>query len=100
MFKFLRLVDPPLADALTIHDVEPLWTSVLACTLKEDDLKKLWDAMLVSSPELLVRVIAFSLVEVRDLIGDNKQGVLLTIGDLIQDFNSIIQLALANDGLE
>lgn len=100
IFKFLRLVDPPLADALTIHDVEPLWTSVLACTLKEDDLKKLWDALLVSSPELLVRVIAFSLVEVRDLIGDNKQGVLLTIGDLIQDFNSIIQLALANDGLE
>ncbi len=100
LFNLLRLVDRPLAERLTVEDLEPLWQSALACTLNDQDLRILWDLCLVSPPEFLVRVVVFSLVDLRDVILEHSvTDSVLTLGELIQDFNSIIALALANDGL-
>jgi hypothetical protein len=92
LFKLLRLMDQQLADSLSLKQVEPLWQSVMACTLGDDDLKRLWDLALISPPELLVRVVAFGLVDLRDHIMEYPDAVLV-MGDLVEDFNSIIALA-------
>ena len=99
-FKLLRLVDKPLAECLTFEQIEPLWQSVLACTLREEHLKILWDLCLVSPPEFLVRVVVFSVVELRDLVmQEHGSDAVLTMGELVHDFNVIIDLAVANEFL-
>jgi hypothetical protein len=64
IFKFLRLVDPPLAQHLskTPQAVDRLVSSILACTLRDIDLVNLWDKLLVADPDVLIKVIAFCLV--------------------------------------
>ena len=100
--QFLDLIDPPLA--LVVHSysdaIEQLFASIMACTLPTLKLLALWDALLVSSPELLVRVIAFALVDIRELVlSESAADAILTIGDLVHDFNSILGLARANDDI-
>lgn len=103
IFKFLRLVDPPLAQNLskTPQAVDRLVSSLLACTLSDVDLVYLWDKLLVADPDVLIKVIAFCLVEVRELIlssttEESLRDIVGTLGDLVQDFNSLLQLALEN----
>ena len=105
LLAFLQLVDNPLAviiDSIGWAAVSTLFQSVFACTLADAPLLALWDRLLVSSPDLLVRVAAFCLMEVRDLVlqcdtAEEVVEVVLTMGDLIGDFGPIISLAVAND---
>ena len=99
VLKLLTMVDPPLASLLNPIDFEPIWKSVFACTLNDADLTILWDRILVSPPDVLVRVVVFSLVEVRDLLEENKTDTIFTIGELIPDFTSILNLAIHNDNI-
>jgi len=106
IFKFLRLVDPPLAQHLskTPQAVDRLVSSILACTLRDADLVNLWDKLLVADPDVLIKVIAFCLVEVRELTlrSTNEEShldIVGTLGDLVQDFNSLLQLALENNSI-
>ena len=109
--QVLTLVDSPLldhlhaVDASRLVDKNVLIESIFACTLGDEDLRRFWDQLLLSPPELLIKVCAFVLVEVRDLIlacetARDAQDVFLTVRELIGDFNSIVQLASNDLGLE
>jgi hypothetical protein len=103
VMKYLRIIDPPLAYHLQgIKVLDELKTSIFACTLSDADLLYLWDKLLVSGPEVLSKVVTFALVEVRDflmVLDDNFEDVVLTIGELVTDFKSVVDLATDDDSL-
>ena len=102
LVDFLRLIDLPLCECVASFQdaTDQLFASILANTLSDSDLVAVWDALLVSPPELLVRLVAFALVEIRDLVlSDSAADAILTIGELVPDFKPVLLLALANNEL-
>jgi hypothetical protein len=91
LLKHLDAVDPTLVDE------NVLIYSVMSCTLCEQDRKYLLNKLTVSSPELLVRVVARCICDVRDYLlqETNREeviDVLLSISSLVRNMTSVIDL--------
>jgi hypothetical protein len=104
----IRVLDPPVAEWLdtikSSHGESPFDSSIgslvesvfAASAVSDNDLLYLWDKLLLSPPDVLVKVLAFSIVEVRDFILASKdvEDVLLGIGELVDDFPSLVDMAI------
>ena len=108
--SFLALIDSPLIEYLqrvagvdVLEKKFPLIESVFACTtLPESQLTWFWDILLISPPDLLVKVTAFAMVDVREFLlncrtRDEIDDVLLSVGELVEDFEGIVKLGIQSN---
>jgi hypothetical protein len=77
---------------------------IFACTsLCDDQLLSLWDVLMVSPPDTLIKVLVFVLIEMRELIMqdvENLGNVLLCVGDLVENFPELVNIALSESTLD
>lgn len=104
--QFLSVMDPPLLgiiDRMTF-DVHCIIEDVFACTsLCDEDLVMLWDVLMVSPPDTLIKVLVFVLIELRELIIqdlENMGNVLLCVGDLVENFPQLVKIAICESILD
>ena len=105
--ELLKLDSPLYAKlkSLNFAGVKDLAESIFACSLNDQQLTKLWDLLLVSSPRMLSFVIMFLLVEVRSAILDSwtaeeLRDVVLSGSQLVDNFPSILEMATIEDEKE
>jgi hypothetical protein len=85
-------------------DVHCIIEDVFACTsLCDKDLVMLWDVLMVSPPDTLIKVLVFVLIELRELIIqdlENMGNVLLCVGDLVENFPQLVKIAICESSLD
>jgi hypothetical protein len=109
VFRLLHMVDQPLASHLLsiggMAAVDQMVEGVFSSALSPDQLAQLWDSLLIDSPELLVRVTAFTLMELRELLvacahAEAVRDVTMSTSELVSEFGSIVELAVGSGDLE
>lgn len=104
--KYLNVMDPPLLDLVdrAPFDMNMIIDDIFACTsLCDDQLLSLWDVLMVSPPDTLIKVLVFVLIEMRELIMqdvENLGNVLLCVGDLVENFPELVNIALSESTLD
>lgn len=104
--QFLNVMDPPMLEVIdrTTFDLHAITSEIFACTsLRDEDLLNLWDVLLVSPPDTLIKVLVFVLMELRELIMqdvENLGNVLLCVGDLVENFPDLVRIALSESSLD
>jgi hypothetical protein len=109
--EMIRVIDPPVGeffDTMTGPEFKVgsgLVESVFASSnVSDKDIVRLWDSLIISPPDVLLKVVAFAIVEVREYIlacesRCELEDVLHCLGDLVEDFPAIINLALESHEL-
>ncbi len=104
--EYLNVMDPPLLDVIdrAPFDMNVIIGDIFACTsLCDQELLSLWDVLMVSPPDTLIKVLVFVLIELRELVMqevDNLGNVLLCVGDLVNNFPELVNIALSETILD
>lgn len=103
VIRFMQIVDIPLAEHVLSIGGKPVIShsleSLLSNALSPTQVATLWDTLLVDAPELLIRVTAFLIMELRELVMECEDRWCLTdlircSHELIADFHTLLQLGI------